>query len=87
VQFVENNQALETNLVLHVLILVKDLLILSIIMTISGIVSSFFFQSLIENMNSENNLKLMCYVFIILFILKIFSNFFRNKIFVGVYMV
>jgi len=54
--------------------------ILSIIMTISGIVSSFFFQSLIENMNSENNLKLMCYVFIILFILKIFSNFFRNKI-------
>lgn len=54
--------------------------ILSIIMTISGIVTSFFFQSLIEKMNSENDFKLVCYIFIIIFLLKIFSSFFRNKI-------
>jgi len=54
--------------------------ILSIIMTISGIITSFFFQGLIENINSKNNLKLVCYIFIIFFLLKIFSDFFRNKI-------
>ncbi len=54
--------------------------LLSVIMTVSGIITSFFFQSLIENINNENSLKLVCYIFTIFFLFKIFSNFYRNRI-------
>jgi len=52
--------------------------LLSIIMTVSGISGSFFFQTLIENIN--NNLKIICFVFLLLFIIKICSDYIRNKI-------
>lgn len=53
---------------------------LSMMMTISGIISSFFFQGLIENINDNKSLKLICYAFIILTLVKVLSNFYRNKI-------
>ncbi len=55
---------------------------LSIIMTISGIIGSFFFQTLIENVDNENNLKYIFFIFIILALIKVLSNFYRNKILV-----
>lgn len=51
---------------------------LSLIMTISGIISSFFFQKLIDNIN--HSIKFICLIFIIITIIKILSNYFRNKL-------
>jgi len=61
---------------------VKFMLILffSIIMTIAGIISSFFFQGLIDNINNSDNLRLISFIFLILGLIKVFSVFYRNKI-------
>ncbi|MCI9110876.1 MAG: hypothetical protein HFH47_03565, partial [Bacilli bacterium] len=52
--------------------------ILSIIMSFSGIIGSFFFQCLIENINSD--LNLVCYIFLMVIFIKILSSFYRNKL-------
>lgn len=51
---------------------------LSLIMTITGIIGSFFFQKLIDNLN--NNIKLICLIFVVITIIKILSNYLRNKL-------
>ncbi len=53
--------------------------VLSLVMTISGIIGSFFFQILIDNINSRVNIKLLCFVFFALLIIKVMSSYFRNK--------
>ena len=52
---------------------------LSFVMTISGIIGSFFFQVVIENIDNENNLKYIFLIFIILALIKVLSDFYRNK--------
>jgi len=56
------------------------ILFLSIVMAISGIIGSFFFQSLIDNMDSGESLKLISLAFLILSLIKVFSIFYRNKV-------
>lgn len=51
---------------------------LSLIMTITGIIGSFFFQQLIDNLN--NDIKIICLIFIIIITIKILSNYLRNKL-------
>lgn len=55
--------------------------LLSIIITILSIFSAFFFQSLITNINQNNNyIKKICMIFIILIVLNIILNYLRNKL-------
>ncbi len=54
------------------------LFILSIVISITSVISSFFFQGLIDNIN--NNIKYLCLAFISIFIIKILADYFRNRI-------
>ena len=62
--------------------LLKQLLIISIFITLFSIINSFFIQYMIEaiNNNSKSNIYLIFYIFFSIGIIKIISDYFRNKI-------
>ena len=63
-------------------ILLKQLLFLSLFITIFSIVSSFYIQNMIEQINnhSKHNLLIIFYIFFSICLLKLITDFFRNKI-------
>lgn len=63
-------------------ILLKQLLFLSLFITAFSIVSSFYIQNMIEQINnySKHNLLLIFYIFFSICLLKLITDFFRNKI-------
>ncbi len=54
--------------------------LLSFLLTLCGIIGSFFFQSLIDNLNNPNNLKLVVLIFALLSLIKIGTSFVRNHL-------
>lgn len=62
--------------------LLKQLLLISIFITLFSIINSFFIQYMIEaiNNNSKNNIYLIFYIFFSIGIIKLISDYFRNKI-------
>ncbi len=53
---------------------------LSLLLTFCGIIGSFFFQSLIDNLQNKDNLKFVVIIFSLLSLIKIFTSFFRNRL-------
>lgn len=62
--------------------LLIQLIILSIFITVFSIFNSFYFQYMIDSINnfSKKNLFLVFYIFFSIFLLKLLSDFFRNRI-------
>ncbi|MBQ7140138.1 MAG: peptidase domain-containing ABC transporter [Bacilli bacterium] len=62
--------------------LVVNLFLLSLFTTIFSIIGSYYFKILIDNfvINSLNNFYIISFIFLIITILKIISDFFRNQI-------
>lgn len=62
--------------------LLKQLLMLSLFITLFSIINSFYIQYMIEeiNNNSKSNLFIIFYIFFSISILKLVTDFFRNKI-------
>ena len=62
--------------------LLKQLLIISILITLFSIIGSFFVQYMIDGINnqSKDNIYLIFYIFFSIGLIKIISDYFRNKI-------
>lgn len=63
-------------------LLLKQLFFITLFITLFSIINSFYMQFMIDeiNNNSKNNIFIMFYVFFSIGILKLVSDFFRNKI-------
>ena len=62
--------------------LIFKIAFISIIMTLSAVISTFFFQAIIDDINGEH-LKTIYIVFLILILIKILTTYIRNKLLIN----
>ncbi len=62
----------------------KIIFLLSIILTIFGIASSFFVKYMLEAINDSNKTNIYCItlIFMVIYFIKIITDFYRNKLFI-----
>ena len=73
IQFILNITKSSTNQLVHVIII-------SIFITLFSIITSFYMQYMIDNIYSKNKVILIFVIFLIIYFLKIISDFLRNKL-------
>lgn len=73
IQFISNITKSSTNQLIHVIII-------SVFITLFSIITSFYMQYMIDNIYSKNKVILIFIIFLIIYFLKIISDFLRNKL-------
>ena len=73
IQFILNITKSSTSQLVHVIII-------SIFITLFSIITSFYMQYMIDNIYSKNKVILIFVIFLIIYFLKIISDFLRNKL-------